>query len=322
MGEVLIHFVPPAARRRHAEGMTQTPSQNTNFAPIRRRTLALAAPAALSLLCVAGCAGGGSGAVSSAGQNAAAPATSASATAPDTTFATTTTSDAPTTAAGSPSTSTAPSTSAPAAAAPTTHAPIVSHPTTKAPPPPTTAARHTLATGNYSGTATVSLTSFDYCGGALAGERRNLGTQTFTRSGILTVAAPKSDGSVTESNPFDLVLSLGPAGGAGGFALQSAEVYQAGNTVLLQYWSLRGAPSSFSGSLAQTHESEGATANQFWAVNLLVPCQPQMGTLPAMPAPIDAGATLSGHVSGSHADLRLTGGTMDGLYSFTVTFSS
>lgn len=176
--------------------------------------------------------------------------------------------------------------------------------------------------GDYHGTAKVTVTTYDYCGGQFGGERRLLGTQTYSTQGELVLERPADDGSETESNPFDLSFFAGSAGGNGSFMLKSAQVYQAGSTLMLQYWSLDGNASSFSGELGQSHAAEGAVVNQFWVSNLLVACRPSMGTLPPMPLEIQQGSRLSGHADGSSSDLSFRGQTVDGLYEFSVEFSS
>ncbi len=187
----------------------------------------------------------------------------------------------------------------------------------------TTADDSSSVLGTYSGTATVTLTTYDYCGGQFGGERREVGTQTYTLPGRMILDRPKSDGTMQESNSFDLMLDLGTSGSAGSFALGSALTVAApGGSLLLQYWNLGGDASSFSGTLEETHRAEAAAANQFWGVKLIIACRPSMGNMPPMPSAISAGARLSGHADGSSGDLSLAGATDDGNFEFTVDFQS
>jgi hypothetical protein len=238
--------------------------------------------------------------------------------------AATTTTDAPTTDATTDPATDA-TTDSPTAddtttttADPTTDDPTVDETTAD----PTTADDSSGGLGDYHGTAKVTVTAYDYCGGQFGGERRLLGTQTYSTQGELVLEHPADDGSETESNPFGLSFFAGSAGGNGSLMLKSAQSFQAGSTVMLQYWSLDGSPSSFSGELGQSHASEAAVVNQFWASGLLVACRPSLGTMPPMPLEVQEGARLSGHADGSSADLSFQGATVDGLYQFSVEFSS
>lgn len=70
------------------------------------------------------------------------------------------------------------------------------------------------------------------------------------------------------------------------------------------------------------HVREAAAYNLFNEVKPLVPCQPSLGMLPYLPAPLNTGATLRGDLGYGSADLILDATTTDSLVSFELHFTT
>ncbi|MGE3359209.1 MAG: hypothetical protein AB7O92_21500, partial [Acidimicrobiia bacterium] len=182
----------------------------------------------------------------------------------------------------------------------------------------------TVAPGTYRGTAEVVVDVYDYCGPGAA--RSFDRTERFTFDVALNIGRPVTDGELIESNEFSMQLAVGPDAAEGSVFMQSALVATTPETmrqVVLQYWGYELRNGQLQGTLGNDHIAEGAAINLINGQNLLVPCRPELGELPGgMPAAVAEGATISGSLTETNAQLRLQGATTDGLRAFTVTISA
>jgi hypothetical protein len=191
--------------------------------------------------------------------------------------------------------------------------------------------RSTIPTGTYAGSASITLTVYDYCGPG--GQRQAAGTQTYSLPAQLIISAPKQDDRGEESNPFSLELHAGIPASAGAVSLVSSSVATvsgsdlSGNPrdprLLLTYWRLDYSGSRLSGELIDTHEREAVVRNLFNGARPVVPCRPELGMLPGgYPSTIGTGSTLQGTLDSSGAGLAIDAATTDSLFSFTIQFST
>jgi hypothetical protein len=138
------------------------------------------------------------------------------------------------------------------------------------------------------------------------------------RPAQLMLSSVASDGTATEANPFGLLI--GPAaddgfGQMGEVWLTSATVVVTPETarqLMIQYWSITYDTSSgvLAARLTDDHALEGAAAgNFFWDEQELIPCQTGLPTL--MPFPLAEGATLSGTLGPTGAELDVDGWSSD-----------
>jgi hypothetical protein len=174
----------------------------------------------------------------------------------------------------------------------------------------------------YSGDAMITITTYDYCD-LNTGERRFVGEQSYTAGATLVVSDPISDGEGgVEQNPIHFTLQSDQQTAVGGFSLTSAQVFttpQTARQVALTYWSTT--YDSTDGTLqAQLIEDNVESAAAYNLVNIeqqLVPCQPQLGTIP-MVAALAEGAELTGTLDDSGAVVELVATSTDGLYDFRM----
>jgi hypothetical protein len=121
--------------------------------------------------------------------------------------------------------------------------------------------------------------------------------------------APANDGS----NPFNLVVSSDVSREAG-ITLVSATVVanpQDGQRTLFEYWKLTRRGTKLSGRLKNSWRQAGIAQNVFPTDRLIVPCRPDLGTLPRSLQPVKEGAMLTGTVNARRAALTITGRTLD-----------
>jgi hypothetical protein len=168
----------------------------------------------------------------------------------------------------------------------------------------------------YAGTATITLAAYDYCDLSTS-QRHPAGQQTVTLPVELTVSEPVEG----ETSPLHLTLQTDPAGAPGGFLLttaQTATTSQGG--LVLPFWNVEfdAGSGELAGTLAEDHREEAAAANQFAVVQPLVPCQPQLGTIPQIDAMAE-GAQLAGSLGTDGARLEFAGSTVTGLWDYHVS---
>ncbi|MFD8696440.1 hypothetical protein [Kitasatospora purpeofusca] len=175
--------------------------------------------------------------------------------------------------------------------------------------------------GQYQGTTRVTVQLYDYC--SLNGARRPAGSQTYSMPTTLTVTRPREAGGLRENNPFALLLSVGQPTQTGAFTLgTSAAVAASAGQLLLTYWQLSWDNGNLRGQLTDTHAREAAALNLVNWATLLVPCRPELGTLPGgMPHSVAVGASLSGQLTAAGTSLTAKGASDDGLVEFAFEFS-
>lgn len=307
---------------------------------VRRRT-ALGAAGLLVALVLSACDGGSDS--GSAGGSTTAAATT---TAPTATSSSTSSTSTESPSTGATRTTASPTTSAPSSATTT------GEPTRTSASTPSARATDTGSVGSgaapagadpqggsggasglwgkqYRGTANVTIETYDYCPAGAA--RRFTGRSTYSMPATLSLDRPHQGGGQVENNPFSFMMSVGQPSQIGAFTLGSSTVVTAsgrdvaGNLrdprLVLVYWKFGWGGGNLNATLTDTHLREGATLNMFNPARPLVPCQPQMGPMPAgMPVPVNTGATLSGSLTTSRASLTLRGGTTDGMEVFTFSF--
>jgi hypothetical protein len=174
----------------------------------------------------------------------------------------------------------------------------------------------------YSGDATITISTYDYCD-LNTGGRHFVGEQSYTAAATMVVSDPISDGEGgAEQNPIHFTLQSDQQTAIGAFSLTSAQVFttpQTDRQVALTYWSTT--YDSTDGNLqAQLVEDNIESAAAYNLVNVeqqLVPCRPQLGTIP-MVAAMAEGAQLDGTLDDSDAVIELVATSTDGLYDFRM----
>lgn len=191
---------------------------------------------------------------------------------------------------------------------------------------------HAQATASrtYTGTASITVETYDYCGGQFGGELRRVGTQRYSVGAQFITRERRSAGGFVERNPFNWEFYAGKIGAVGSFQLGSATVVNtsgrdlAGNPrdprLLLQYWATTLSGSSWSGRLVDEHQREGAVLNTFFVRKPIVPCR-DLGSIP-FPLSVRAGTTVSGTVTSRSASFTIQGGTSTGEHRFRIVFRS
>ncbi|CAN3978754.1 hypothetical protein [Kitasatospora purpeofusca] len=313
---------------------------------IRKRAALAATSTGLAVALVSGCGGGGSPAADSLAPTSAGPSVTDTAPAVPTTDPTPpapTSAPTPTPAPSPPPAPTATATAAPSPVRPTSRppappstAPPATTPTTRpSTPTPTRAVTPTKAVTTappadgasslwgrqYQGTTRVTVQLYDYC--SPNGARRPAGSQTYSMPTSLTVERPREAGGLRENNPFALVLSVGQPSQTGAFTLGTSVTVAAGSgQLLLTYWKLSWDSGTLRGQLTDNHVREAAALNLVNWATLLVPCRPELGTLPGgMPHSVAVGASLSGKLTATSTSLTAKGASDDGLVEFAFEFS-
>lgn len=180
-----------------------------------------------------------------------------------------------------------------------------------------------LAEGRrWVGTYTIQLESLDYCathGASLS----PAGLVTHTESFDFTTEAAKDDGQGgRESNPFNFSAGTDPSvGGSTNLALSSALVLnvdqQGTRRVTEQYWNFQYADGHLTGQLVDDGAALGAAFNALYDNNLIVPCEPQLGSISKY-YPIAKGATISADITSSHVSLTIEGQSRDQARRFRI----
>jgi hypothetical protein len=166
----------------------------------------------------------------------------------------------------------------------------------------------------YDGHANVTIRIDDYCGNGA-----NAGTKTYAFAASLTVGGPAVGGSQTEPNPFSFRLNTDDLTQVGAVSLESSFVTLTSGydlsgrprdaNLLLTYWKVKLDGSELSARLTDRHESEGEQRNQVNLEQITFTCVEANDKLPGgggFSWPIQEGATLTGTLTASSADLTLT----------------
>ncbi|GGK81761.1 hypothetical protein [Mangrovihabitans endophyticus] len=129
--------------------------------------------------------------------------------------------------------------------------------------------------------------------------------------------------SLAEDNPVQMVLTTSDLGALGALSLHSAQSFDTtSGRVLLTYWRVRLSGTTLSAELTDPHLSEAAALNVFNGQRLLVPCRPEMGSLPPWPIPLDVGSALTGTIADGRVRLQLTSVSTDQLLDLDLSFAS
>jgi hypothetical protein len=188
-------------------------------------------------------------------------------------------------------------------------------------PPLSPAAVEATSETSYHGTMTIEIAYYDYCQ-TYDGNLGFAGSATYELPADVIVNPPAENEGVTERSPFNLILA-GGNGVEGSLTLLSAVVLtdvSNGTSALFDYWDIdRGQDDQVSGAL--TDRWAGVDYNFIETTQLLVPCQPNLGSL-AMRDAIVEGAQLTGTVSDDRADLEVLAQTLDHEVRFRAVFST
>jgi hypothetical protein len=97
---------------------------------------------------------------------------------------------------------------------------------------------------------------------------------------------------------------------------------ETGRQLAVQYWTETYDPSTgeLAATLTEDHVEEALAYNLVGVEQLVVPCQPQMGTIP-MVAAMGEGTRLAGTLDGTQASIEIEGASSDQLTQFHITAS-
>lgn len=195
-----------------------------------------------------------------------------------------------------------------------------------APAGPALAAKASPRSG-YSGTASVTVTTFEYCGPNFS--RVPSGRATYSVPARLLIGKRRAVGRVAEPNPFSFSLAAGNQAAAGGVSLWSSAISTvsshdvAGNyrdpRLLLSYWRSSYRGSTLTGTLINTHSAEALALNLYTEPRPTIPCRTGYGML-QIPTPVRVGSTIRGTLTSARADVTVAGGTTTGLVEFVLRF--
>jgi hypothetical protein len=173
----------------------------------------------------------------------------------------------------------------------------------------------------YRGSVTTTIDYYDFCGPGFG--RRFLGRESYQAGVIVTVGRTLTDGQRVENNPLRLRIE-GRATRFGPSLISSSVVRTpfTGRRHLLVYWGLRRQGPQLTGTLANTHASEGAAANQLRAYGPPSTVGAGCGVGIGWVYELGAGATLSGGLTATSANLTIRGQSRDGLRVFTSRVQS
>jgi hypothetical protein len=147
-----------------------------------------------------------------------------------------------------------------------------------------------------------------------------LGTRTYRMPVQVIRGARAGAEGLSESGPYNLIVSADP-GTEAGITLVSATVVpdaRDGDPILFEYWKLTGTGTRISGELVNSWRRAGIAANVFATDRLLVPCRPDLGIIPKTIQTINEGARLSGTITDGRAVLTIKGQTFDKERRFTA----
>jgi hypothetical protein len=183
--------------------------------------------------------------------------------------------------------------------------------------PAVTTAPAQAAAAPLNGTATLTVTTYDFCGPGA--QRRQAGQNTYQLAAQFEITAAKAG----ENNPFSLFFSAGAAGATGSIELHSSTTVAApSGSLALTYWQLSTDGTNLSGVLTDAHTAEAAAANLFNTSQPLVACRPELGQLGAWPVALATGSRLQGTVTGTGVTLDFSGTTTDTLAEIQLHYTA
>jgi hypothetical protein len=161
----------------------------------------------------------------------------------------------------------------------------------------------------YQGTARTTIKYLDATGNLLA-------QQSYQDNVNVGIGPPHQSGRIIENNPINLFLEpVSTPTAEGQISIHSAHPFtdtRDGRKVLLQYWSLTRNGGSISGTLSDTHATEGSVVN---FLNASKELGPNLGTI-VWPYPISKNSTLQGTIAANEIKLRIEGNVSDGSRAF------
>lgn len=154
--------------------------------------------------------------------------------------------------------------------------------------------------GVYQGVGVTSIGMIDPLSGQLTS------AQTFQTSIVAEVAAPRSAGGITESNPFSLSINSSPAEIAanveGAISVNSALPFSFRGGFLLQYWNLQYSGNQLTGTLVNRDSGTALTTNLFNSTMNL-----GLGLTTPFPYAMDVGTTIEGTLTSNELRVRIQG---------------
>lgn len=180
-----------------------------------------------------------------------------------------------------------------------------------------------MASDRYRGEMKITVSYYDFCQGF--GDFRYVGRRTYRIPVAVSIGSPSTDGTITESNPFNLYIQpLGNPMAEAGLSLMSAGIAQTyRGPVLLQFWRLSKTFTSFKGQLVKNGTEEGVGApNVFPSAELMVPCRQEMGVWQQPHALAVGQTTLRGDFGWNSISIRITGKTKDSTRRFDASIEA
>jgi hypothetical protein len=164
----------------------------------------------------------------------------------------------------------------------------------------------------YEGTLRISVAYYGYDCQLRDLDLHRQGERTYRMPvEVVRGAAAQAEG-VSESSPFNLVVSANP-GNEAGITTVSATVATDpnGNLTLFEYWSMNVQGSHVQGELVNSWRRAGLAANVFPTDRLVVPCRPDLGVIPKSIQTINEGAQMRGTITDEQVELEIRGETFD-----------
>jgi hypothetical protein len=176
----------------------------------------------------------------------------------------------------------------------------------------------------YAGQAEITVAQYGYCG--FSSEPAPIGQRTFTAPVTLVVADPAADSDGgAEQNPVHFTLQTDQQGPTGAWSITTglvATTPTTGRDLAVQYWTDEYDPASgrLAARLTDDHVEEALAYNLVNVEQLLVPCRPELGTIP-MVAAMGEGSELAGTLDTDGASLEISGVSSDQLTQYHITTS-
>ncbi len=170
---------------------------------------------------------------------------------------------------------------------------------------------------------TTTVTATNACG-------QNLGTQTTQIPSSITLRGPLRNLPASpglpapvgaDDNPLNLSV-LQPTASAGlapgAISLGSALQFNATSPpAIVRYWALGLNGGNLTGTLVEDHREEGAAFNLLAIRDELVPCRPELGSIPNA-VPLREGTRLFGSMTAASVHLRIEGNVLRGDRAFVA----
>jgi hypothetical protein len=176
----------------------------------------------------------------------------------------------------------------------------------------------------YNGTAEITVAQYGYCG--FSSEPAPIGQRSFTAPVTLVVGDPAADSDGgAEQNPVHFTVQTDQQGPTGAWSVTTglvATTPDTGRDLAVQYWTNEYDPETgrLAGRLTNDHKEEALAYNLVNVEQLLVPCRPELGTIP-MVAAMGEGTELAGTLDADQASIEIAGVSSDGLTQYHIVTS-